>query len=299
MTVRRKILAVLAFAALWLGAGCGGGEHSPVAAETDEPAYKEAKRLENAGRYPEALAAYRRVIEKRGEQNSAESHLDVGIIYLERIKNPIRAIYHFQQYLELQPNSKRAGLVRGQIRAAERSYALTLRGPNPLDAVQPDLQDQLERQQREIEMLRAALQAAPGGGGALPVIRLPNAAGEFDSPGLRAVPPPAPSSAAPEVISPLSPAPMPPSERTGGAGGGFVIAARPPAPKAAPPPAKPSATAPSAGRRHTIEAKDTLYKISVKYFGNGSKVDDIFNANRDVMPNKNTLPRIGTELKIP
>lgn len=294
MTVRRKIFAVLAFAALWLGAGCGSGERSPVAAETDEPAYKEGKRLENAGRYPEALAAYRRVIEKRGEQNSAESHLDAGIIYLVRIKDPVEAIHHFRKYLELQPNSKRAPLVRDQIYVAQRNFALTLRGPNPLDAVQPDVQEQLERQQREIETLRAALQAAPGGGGTLPVFRLPSTAGDAGSPDLRAVPPPAP-----DAISPLLPAPMPPPERAGGGSGGFVIAARPPAGKAAMLATKPSTSAPASARRHTIVAKDTLYRISVKYFGNGSKVDDIFNANRDVMPNRDTLPPIGTELKIP
>jgi nucleoid-associated protein YgaU len=55
----------------------------------------------------------------------------------------------------------------------------------------------------------------------------------------------------------------------------------------------------AASRKHTVAPGDTLYKISVKYFGNGSKVDAIFEANRAVMQNKNSLPRVGTELKIP
>lgn len=298
MTVRRHISAILALAALGLGAGCGGNDRSPVAAETDEPAYKEGKQLENAGRYPEALAAYLRVIEQRGEQNSAESHLDAGLIYLLRIKDPVEAIHQFRKYLELQPNSKRASHVRDQIHVAERNFALTLRGPNPLDAVQPDVQEQIDRLQRENETLRAALQAAPGEG-ALPVFRLPGAAGDAATSGLRAVSPPAPTAGVFDLASPLSRAPAPPPEPAGGPARSFIVAPQPPVPRAAPPAANPSAAAPSGGHRHTVAAGDTLYRISVKYFGNGSKVDEIFNANRDMMPNKNTLPRVGTELKLP
>jgi nucleoid-associated protein YgaU len=47
-------------------------------------------------------------------------------------------------------------------------------------------------------------------------------------------------------------------------------------------------------------AKDTLYALTVKYYGAGSiaKADALYEANRDVMKHKNDL-RPGMELKIP
>ena len=84
-----------------------------------------------------------------------------------------------------------------------------------------------------------------------------------------------------------------------------IVAVAPPAaplfspPNSAPPVNRAAAPSPAGARKHTIAPGDTLYRISVKYFGNGSKVDAIFNANRDVMSDKNTLLRVGIELKIP
>ena len=75
-------------------------------------------------------------------------------------------------------------------------------------------------------------------------------------------------------------------------GGKLLVKAAAKVGRPAPPPA-------ANARKHTIAPGDTLYKISAKYFGNGSKVDAIFEANRAVMQNKNSLPRVGTELKIP
>jgi nucleoid-associated protein YgaU len=47
-----------------------------------------------------------------------------------------------------------------------------------------------------------------------------------------------------------------------------------------------------------VAAKDTLYGISVKYYGNGRQVEAIYQANRDVMKDRTDL-RPGMVLKIP
>jgi len=281
MTPCRKSAVLLALAALWLGAGCGGGDRTPFAAETDESDYRQGQQLKTQGRYSEALSSFLHVIEKRGERESAESHLEAGLIYLNHIKDPIEAIHQFKKYLELQPNSKQAPYVLGQVNVAKREFARTLPA-HPLEdqSIRFEMQDQVERLQRENEELKAELQSR--GIAPLPSIRTSRGTAAF----------------APAERSPITLAPLP-----AGVDSDALPAVAPAAPKAlfnlSQTAARPIPSAPAVGRKHTIAPGDTLYRIAVKYYGSGAKVEEIFNANRDVMRDKNTLPRVGTELKIP
>jgi nucleoid-associated protein YgaU len=150
-------------------AGCGGDAGS-VSAETDDSAYREGQQLERQGRADEALAAYLKVIARRGDA-APESHLDAGILYLNHIKDPIAAIYHFRKYLELVPNSREAANVRGQIAAATREFARTLPG-HPLDSqsTQLGLGAALEQLQRENDELKAEIAALHAGVEAAPAM---------------------------------------------------------------------------------------------------------------------------------
>jgi nucleoid-associated protein YgaU len=47
-----------------------------------------------------------------------------------------------------------------------------------------------------------------------------------------------------------------------------------------------------------VVPKDTLYGISVRYYGNGRQVDAIFQANRDQMRSKEDV-RPGMMLRLP
>ncbi|MEI6053008.1 MAG: hypothetical protein WCQ44_09925, partial [Opitutaceae bacterium] len=164
-----KILSALMVLAFGLaGAGCGPGESLGLSAETEDPAYREGQQLVKQGRSQEALSTFLRVIARRGEA-SPESHLEAGLIYKQHIKDPIAAIYHFRKYLEQQPNSRQAPLVRQQIEAAKRDFGRTL--PNqPLDSreVRLDGFDQRERLERENEQLRNELATLRGLSGSAP-----------------------------------------------------------------------------------------------------------------------------------
>jgi hypothetical protein len=83
MFVHRRIFALMALATLLAGTGCGDGGGRSYGVETDDPVYREGKQLQRQGRNPEALTAFLRVIEKRGEQFAPESHLEAGQIYLQ------------------------------------------------------------------------------------------------------------------------------------------------------------------------------------------------------------------------
>lgn len=267
----RAAALVLALGALLLAAGCGGG--APTTVETDEPAYVEAKRLEREGRTQEALADYLKVIAKRADL-APESHLEVGLIDMDTIHDPIAAIYHFKKYLELEPNSPQAGLVRGRIDAAERNFARTLPG-NLTDGQVGTVTSlaEVEALRDENSRLKAELAALRG---------------EHAAP-----PPPvyaAPAASAPE--QPMIDAPAP-----------VEVVAAPAADaetSAAPAPAREQPAPAAPGRHYRVQAHDTLYGIAKKCYGSATnaRVQSILQANRGVLPTASAL-RPGMELRIP
>ena len=270
MTAQRNFAALLALAALLLG-GCGG-DRLPTAIETDDAVYQQGKQLQRQGRNPEALLAFLKVIEKRGEQFSPESHLEAGLIYLQDIKDPIEAIHHFRKYLTLQRKSKEAPYVRGLIERAQRELAKSLPG-RPLEDQSQwlNLRDQLKELQRENDQLRAEIAAVRGGAAPAPFLRVTQAAVDGNATRLAVVPP-----AVDESPIALAPAPS----------------ASPGAPLFG----KPAVPAKAAGRKHVVGIGDNLYNIARKY---GVKMEDLQAANRDLVPNVTTPLRLGAELRIP
>lgn len=296
MTVGRSFLLLVALLGLWLSSGCRGGDSQPVAAEIDEPYYRQGQQLVKQGRTQEALASFLKVIEKRGEQSSAESHLEAGLIYLQHSKDPVEAYHHFRQYLAQQPNSRQAQHVRELVDTAKREFARTLPGQQlENQAPRLDLLDQIATLKHENEDLRAEIATLRNGASAPPqkIIRAPTSG---EPPRVRVTIPPA--AAVPVEESPITAAPEP-EVSSAPANRGTEIRPSAPTSRAPTAPTRPGAAA-STMRRHTVAPGDTLFALTKKYYGASSsaKADAIYEANRDVMKNKGDL-RPGMEIKIP
>lgn len=285
MTVRHALLALAAFAVLLGGAGCGAGGDLPTLAEADEPHYAQGMMLKKQGRHGEALNAFMRAIDKRGERGAAESHFEAGLIYLNDMKDPVRAYYHFDRYLDLHPNSTQAPLVRGQREAARREFARSLPA-RPLEdqSVRLAADEETVKLRRENEEMRAELLTLRGGVAAQPrTIGRPIVLPPFEQP--RVAPPAAvpvigAASAGDFGPTPVQPAPAP-APRTAVA----------PAAKAAPAAAAP----PRGGRTHVVQPKETTFGIAKKY---GLRTEELYEANRDAMRSLTDL-RPGMTLRIP
>jgi tetratricopeptide (TPR) repeat protein len=279
-------------------AGCTDDSRQSYATETDEPFYRQAEQMKRANRQQEALSAYLRVIEKRGD-DAPESHLEAGLLYLHHIRDPIAAIYHFRKFLSLRPNSAQAPLVRQRIDAAIRDFARTLPAqPVETQLQRVDLIAAMDKLKLENDLLKQQLAEAQAGRG------------------LTAAP--AANEAEPAAEAPSGPAPRNAAERRGGSTGDGTFAlntdnvptvrTRParnePAARPTPPttqaatPATKQAPVPANARRHTVRAGDTLYSLAQRYYGNRSRWREIYQANRGVMKSESDM-KIGMQLVIP
>ena len=312
--MRSRLFNLFALAALLFVAGCDRVDNSPFTAEIDEAGYRQGKELFKQGRKQEALNEFLKVIDKRGLNNAPESHLEVGLLYQQHIKDPIAAIYHYRKFRELKPNSQQADLVRQRIDSATRDFAKTLPGQpmeNQVDRL--DMSDQMLRLQRENERLKTDLAAARAGkvsadtavsavtadteGESTPVSERPTQAVVNDSsPVVRAAPEADVSPVAAVPVAPLRPPVAAPVQTQPSRYQTPPTAA---ATRPATTPA-PTTTRPASGsyRRCTIAKGDTLFSLAQRYYGNRSRWRDIYAANRDVMKSEGDL-RIGMEIKIP
>ena len=294
--LRHFLLPLLGALALGL-TGCGDSDRLSYATEIDEPAYREGQALLKTGRTQEALNAFLKVIDKRGE-DAPESHLEVGLLYLQHINDPLSAIYHFRRYLALRPNSPQATLIRQRIDAATRDFARTIPAQPLENQLQRlDLVATLDRLKQENESLKqdlADLKAGRPESAILPRAEPDNSPAARStgttegftfsaesSPVLHTKPP---SGTTAQQSVPTPPKNLAPAKTT-------------PA-KVTPAKALPIKPAATAARRHTVGPGDTLSKLAQQYYGNRAKWHDIYAANRDVMKSETDL-KTGMQLKIP
>lgn len=278
----RSPLALLLAALLMLLAGCERPAGSGLVAEIDDADYTRGKNLLRQNRNQEAMAAFLKVIDKRAG-DAPESHLEVGRLYQEQIKDPIQAIYHYRKYRELKPNAPQAELVRQLIHAATRDFARTLPA-QPLEnqVLRNDLLEVVERLQRENTQLRADL-AAIGAG-------RPGLAASVEDPGTSGPPFAFGAMSPPQLVS------RGPAEDTDA-----PQISQAPVQTVAPVPAQPAAPGATSGRRHVVAQGESLYSIARRYYGTptNARISEIVAANKDVLPNGSTSLKIGMELRIP
>ncbi|MGA1193830.1 MAG: LysM peptidoglycan-binding domain-containing protein [Kiritimatiellia bacterium] len=169
---RRYLTAFTGLYLVLFFAGCGALERP----EERDPHVRRAREQRAAGDYAGSLDSYQKALDRRPQL--ARVHWEMGSIYDQFMTNELRAIYHYQRYLELDPDAERRQLVEQLIGAARMSYAASL--PNrPSEAIR-----ELARYKAEVSQLREALAEAqqevaalkgiapPSGSAAVPAPRM-------------------------------------------------------------------------------------------------------------------------------
>jgi LysM repeat protein len=87
-----------------------------------------------------AIESFEKAVEVNPK--SASAHFELGWLYDQKVNDPAAAIYHYERYLKLLPNSSKEEMVKAHVLACKQQLAQTV-----------SLGPVTERQQREFEQL--------------------------------------------------------------------------------------------------------------------------------------------------
>jgi LysM repeat protein len=138
------------------GAGCNRTPATLDRMEERDPLVNRAQEKKAARDIDGAIELYMRALDRK--PGLAKAHLEVGYLYDSEKQDYVRALYHYQRYLELRPKAEKRKLIEGMIQQARLSFAATL--PHaPGGAVA-----EIAALKRELDLLRSQLQSAPAAG---------------------------------------------------------------------------------------------------------------------------------------
>lgn len=262
--------------------GCRSDEGRSSLSEEEEPGFKRARQLLREGRKEEALQDFLRLVQHRAE--APESHLEAAQLYLHDFKQPLKAYYHFDRFLELKPHSSNANLVRGQLQAARREFIRTLPGntmSGQLDKI--ELAGQVESLVAENDTLKRQLQVVQA---------------ELEHARRTSAPVTVTTSTQQPLFRDSGASAQP--QNTRNTGTPSTPQENVPVGNAQTPVERPPVQPVPAGRERFYEVVrgDTLSNISRKVYGHARGWEKIYQANRDQLPNQNSL-RPGQLLRIP
>lgn len=216
------------------------------------------------GEFQRAIEHYESALD--GTMLSAEAHYRLGLLYEDKLKNPVGALHHFERYLELAPQGQFATDVKGYVERLRLTMVSSLAEGTVLPAKEATrLKNENLELQRQVAELRRTAPPAPAHAGATRAV--PAAPPAMV---VAATPPPA-----------AAPSPEPEVRRAMPVG----------APAAAP-------AAPASETTHTVVKGDTLAGIARKYYGSATAWPKIAEANKETLPDPTKL-KLGMVLKIP
>ncbi len=185
---------LLAGVALVAFSGCGMSALRDKREDRD-PMLRRARELRNAGNMEGAADAYQRALDRRPQL--ARAHLELALVYDRDLNDYVRAVYHYERYLELRPNAENRDMIEAVLAQARLSYATTL-PEMPNGAVK-----EIDRLRRENAALREAVNRSSGVAVPPPAPAPPisaSAAPAAATPVAASAPAPAPASAAPSAV---------------------------------------------------------------------------------------------------
>jgi tetratricopeptide (TPR) repeat protein len=142
-------------ALLLLAVGCNESGSWQDSRDERDTTLLRARAAKNAQDLPGAIELYNETLDHK--PRLATAHLEVGMLY-EKKEDYLRAVYHFQRYLELRPGAQKNKLVEDMLRVDRVCYAASL--PNP----PPGAIEEIALLKRENASLRTQLRkyAPPG-----------------------------------------------------------------------------------------------------------------------------------------
>ncbi|MDP2990529.1 MAG: LysM peptidoglycan-binding domain-containing protein [Kiritimatiellota bacterium] len=260
MLLKVNAWSMAAALAMSLLAGCTSQVQEQDALEFNYPAIRKARAKLREGDKQSALALLNRAIDEKPKL--AQAHLEVAQLYDDYERNYVHAIYHYERYLELRPQTEKREMIVGFIRKARIAFAASMAEQVPgLDKKVQTLQADNDRLKRDLRQVRENLARR---------IAVP-------------VPPATPALAAdgPPKTEPAIAEP--------------AIAESAVGPATA---ARPESASKAAGAHYRVQRGDTLSVVAARVYHNPRKWKLIYDANRDTLGGSQKL-KTGQMLIIP
>jgi len=127
MTCLRSAVRFMILILVAMSAGVSGCAKSVGALDADDerdPAMEHASRLERSNDFGGAVRAYQDALDQKPEL--VKAHLKLALLYDDYENNYLRAIYHYERYLELRPESEKHADIQELIRLARVNYAASI-----------------------------------------------------------------------------------------------------------------------------------------------------------------------------
>ena len=87
---------------------------------------EQAEQKQAARDYRGAINVYEHALD--GSEKTADAHFRMGIIYAEKLDDPVSAVHHFRRYMELSPNGSHVGEAKANLARLELTLATKLAG---------------------------------------------------------------------------------------------------------------------------------------------------------------------------
>lgn len=116
-------------AALLTLTGCDKDAQSIEAREERDPLVNSGQAFMDEQNWDKAISAFTQALEN--EPTMARPHIDLALIYQQHRINYIHAIYHYDRYLELRPDSEKAEFINEQKLKVAQALANTLINNSP------------------------------------------------------------------------------------------------------------------------------------------------------------------------
>lgn len=149
-------LIMAAVLAIGLLAGCNSQVREQDSLEFNYPAIRKARAKLREGDKSAALALLNQALDEKPKL--AQAHLEVAQLYDDYGRNYVRAIYHYERYLELRPQTEKKEMIEGFIRKAKIAFAASVAEQTPgLDKKVQALQQDNARLKQDLQQVRENL----------------------------------------------------------------------------------------------------------------------------------------------
>jgi nucleoid-associated protein YgaU len=106
-----------------LGA-CQPPQQGLDAEDERNPYFRKGAKMAADGNFPGAIAEYENAL--RANPKVQKAHMEIGILYADKLNDPVGAAYHFQKYIDARPEAANMAQVQTYLEKAKIDFALTL-----------------------------------------------------------------------------------------------------------------------------------------------------------------------------